>query len=79
MESAMKQDIIMREAKTFLDESGVDWRIENGKKHRKLFVNGRMVQVINRTGTSGNWRDAANFMARLRKVVRTLKQEGAEA
>lgn len=33
-----------------LDEAGVDWHLENGGKHVKLFIAGRMCAVLPMSG-----------------------------
>lgn len=56
-----------RRIQRVLDEAGLDWSIVSGKKHRKLYVGGRMIMVFSQ-GTAES-RD----IERVRSFIRRAK------
>lgn len=62
------------EIQQMLDASGLEWHTEFSRRHQKLFVAGRMIQVLPlypRTGQ--NPRGDANARANVRRYIRSLK------
>jgi hypothetical protein len=54
-----------------LEECGVDWRIENGKKHRKLIVGRRLAGVLPHGHHSEvDRRSVLNTVRQIRQVAR---------
>lgn len=65
--SQMRPTRVQRSIQRALDEAGLDWNIVSGKKHRKLYVGGRMIMVFSQ-GTAEN-RD----IERVRSFIRRAK------
>lgn len=56
-----------------LEDSGLPWRIENGRKHFKLIVAGQRVACWSRgTGEKSN-RQLKNRLAQVRRALQELK------
>lgn len=53
-----------------LEASGRRWRIENGGKHRKLFIEDRLVTVLPFKSSDSNRRGTANIIAAIRRAAR---------
>lgn len=56
-----------------LNRSGVPWRVEHGKRHDKLYVGGRMVQVLTR-GRAISWYADANALACVRRAIKKYEE-----
>lgn len=58
-----------------LEASGLKWELRDGRKHHKLVVAGRLVQVIprGRTAVQPKCRQHLNCMAALRRALRELE------
>ena len=61
---------LLRAIRHTLSETSLDWRIVDGAKHRKLFINGRMVMTIS-AGTRG--RDLGMLKSIIRKTQERMK------
>lgn len=54
-----------------LDETGLPWRVEPGRKHRKIFVGEKMIGVVPLKGTGNrNGGDNLNIVAAIRRAAR---------
>lgn len=62
----MKDSSLVRAIRRTLDETSLDWRIVDGTKHRKLFINGRMVMTI--SGGHARGRDLLAFKDIVRRA-----------
>lgn len=58
-----------------LDEIGLPWSIEQGKKHNKLLVNGRLAVILSRgkPAEDANFRLIRNDVANIRRLAREIK------
>lgn len=59
-----------------LDESGFAWSIEEGSRHRKLVVAGRVISILpksNQNMRNGSWRTHRNSMAHIKRELRKLE------
>jgi hypothetical protein len=58
-----------------LDETGLPWDIEVGKKHNKLRVDGRLAVILSRgkPAEDANFRLIRNDIANIRRLAREIK------
>lgn len=63
------------EVEALLASSGVPWELRSGRKHHKLFVAGRMVQVVphGATAIDPKCRAHRNCLASLRRLLREAR------
>lgn len=55
-----------------LEASGLEWHVEKGSKHRKVFVAGRVALVVPFTEKRSSWQQQRNAVAALRRTIREL-------
>jgi len=56
--------------KDLLDDSGVEWRVENGGRHMKLIVGGRIAAILPMGGRTGHSkRSHKNALAQVRRAI----------
>lgn len=65
---------VSEELREELNRSGVPWCVEHGRRHDKLYVGGRMVQVLTR-GRVVSWYADANALACVRRAVKNWQLE----
>lgn len=53
-----------------LEASGLEWRVEQGSRHRKVFVAGRMVLALPLSGGRDAGSQSKNAIAALRRAIR---------
>jgi len=53
-----------------LKNSGVDWRIEIGRKHRKIFVGKRLAGILPLTRNPDVGRHHKNTVAQVRRAIK---------
>lgn len=72
----MKDNPAIRKA---LVETGLPFTIENGTRHRKVRVCGRLAAVIpmRGTGSEADRRATMNTIAQIRRLARTMKEQTA--
>lgn len=58
-----------------LEASGLEWRVESGRRHRKVYVAGRMVLVVPHTAGRDAGSQSRNAEAALRRAIRTAQLE----
>lgn len=58
---------------TELEECGLPWHLEHGKKHHKLFINGRFCDILPQTITDPP-RMNLKIRAHVRRFVRAIKE-----
>lgn len=63
-----------RGLKEALDETGVPWTIERGKRHYHIRMDGRLVGVIGLSTSEIASRATKNIIAQARRVARTKEQ-----
>jgi hypothetical protein len=63
----------------FLDDCGVAWRIEQGKKHNKIFVGDRLVGVFHAGARDPNWRTAQNLRTTIKQNLRAIAEASQTA
>lgn len=68
----MKIDPILQRA---IDESGLPFRLEEGKRHVKLMLGGEMVTVFSRRPDERGGRAVKNLLGHIRRKVRQVKSE----
>jgi hypothetical protein len=61
---------ILDEIRPDLDALGLPWSVQNGSKHFKLYVCGRLVTVMSRSPRIAELREIENTRARIRRVMR---------
>jgi len=66
--SQIRPTRFQRRIQRALDEAGLEWNIVSGKKHRKLYVGGRMIMVFSQ-GTAES-RD----IERVRSFIRRAQE-----
>ena len=62
--------------KRLLDGSGFDWRIEEGARHRKVIVAGRVITILPKSNhelRNGTWRTHRNAMGHIKRALRDLE------
>lgn len=59
-----------------LDATGLPWEIEEGTKHRKVRICGRLVLIMSRAGAGedASQRIIRNNLANIRRAVREIKE-----
>lgn len=62
--------VLSKAVREALESSGVEWELVTGKKHHKLLIRGRMVQVLPRGSRSCAPRGDANCLAAVRRALR---------
>ena len=67
----MKLSTAIRET---LERSGLPWSLENGGRHIKIRVGGRLVGVYPKGKTPDNRRGEANVLAQIRRACRAGEQ-----
>jgi len=65
---------LSREVRDLLEASGLQWSLENGKRHPKLFVAGRLVLVLPRSGRTG-LTNGRNQIAAVRRAIKQLGEQ----
>jgi len=56
-----------------LDDTGLPWSVENGGRHAKLKLAGRLVGILPRTAPSeSDRRPTLNIVSQIRRMVRDL-------
>jgi hypothetical protein len=63
---------ILEEIRPDLEALGLAWTVENGAKHYKLRIEGRLVSVMSRGPRIAERREIANTRARIRRLAREL-------
>jgi hypothetical protein len=60
-----------------LEATGQPWHLQNGKRHVKLIVGGRLASVLShgRQAGFGRGRETPNTIAQIRRVARALSQQ----
>jgi hypothetical protein len=61
---------VYREIVDELKKHDIPWRIEEGTRHHKIYVRGRMIGTFCKGQGSKN-KDAKNIVSRIRKIVLT--------
>ena len=62
--------------KRLLDESGFAWTIEEGARHRKVIVAGRVITILPKSNghvRRTTWRTHRNAMGHIRRELRKLE------
>ncbi len=62
--------VLHPEIRAALDDCGVSWSVENGAKHAHLYVEGKLIAVIDRKGDARTTRMVRNAVAVIRRVAR---------
>ena len=58
-----------------LDETGLPWAIENGTRHQKIKLKGRLVGILpHGSGSSANPRTIKNSVAQIKRAAQELSQ-----
>jgi hypothetical protein len=57
-----------------LDNSGLPWRVEDGGKHYKIFINSRLCAIFPKGGQVSVGRSLQNSLAQLRRRIREQQQ-----
>ena len=58
-----------------LATSGVPYEIENGARHYKIKVGGRLCGILPRTGKPNTERSVLNVRAQVRRAIQEYKEE----
>lgn len=73
--SAPRRPRLRPELRALLEGSGLDWRLEHGKRHWKLFINERLAGIV---PMSGLYRDmyhpGKNQLAQVRRHIREFSR-----
>ncbi|MEY4402312.1 MAG: hypothetical protein RIR91_347 [Verrucomicrobiota bacterium] len=64
-----------QEIRTALDATGLPWAIENGGRHRKVRLAGRLVGVFSKGRAVAADRAMANVVAQIRRAAHQLRKE----
>lgn len=56
-----------------LGASGLEWRVDNGRRHGKLYVAGRFVAVLPRGTVNDNHHVGKNVLAAVRRTIVEIK------
>lgn len=66
----MPRDPLPREIRALLDQSGRAWSLEDGSRHYKLRVEGRMVLVLPRASSRSKcWHREKNALSAVRRAL----------
>ena len=65
-------DAVTKEIREALDATGLAWAIENGRKHSKLRLDGRLIAVMSRSNPSSRSRnrDSRNIVSQIRRAAK---------
>ena len=66
------------DVKEVLDASGLPWRIEEGSRHRKVFVADRLISILPKSNAAlrrGTGRTRQNSLAHIRQGIRKVMME----
>lgn len=69
----MKRNKQTRQVEAWLRETGLPWRIEDGGKHLRVILNGRMIQVIPTACSREAGRSLLNCRATIRRIAREAR------
>jgi hypothetical protein len=61
---------ITKRVEAILDETGLEWTIENGKKHKKIFLGGRFIGCLSQGSKVPGFRSVDNIISNIRRAVR---------
>jgi hypothetical protein len=64
----------LEELKPLLDQTGMEWRIEEGSRHHKVFLAGRMILVLPRTFSEG--RGSPDLAVQVRRAAARISAGG---
>lgn len=73
---ARPQNRIDPRLRRLLDDSGLPWDLELGKKHMKLTVQGRLAGVLPYTRQREGGRTADNLLSAVRRLISQIKPLG---
>lgn len=70
----MTNEKFLRELRPHLDATGLPWRVEQGKKHIKLLIDGRLATVISRsTHGPDSGRIVQNTLSTIQRAARAAR------
>ncbi len=56
-----------------LDATGLPWQIVDGKKHKRVLLDGRQVLVVSHGSKAwGNWRNTKNAVCNIRRAAQEM-------
>jgi hypothetical protein len=64
---------LVRMSENLLRETGLPWRLEQGKNHHKVFICERMVSIVPRGVFRDQGRAWANFKAEIKRAVKEMQ------
>lgn len=66
--------------KDALDATGLPWTVENGSKHKKVYLAGRLVAVLpnSRVNTTGTTRANSRTLRDIEKLANEIKTRRAD-
>lgn len=56
-----------------LEKTGLDWRVEEGGRHAKFFLQSRFVAIAPKGGATDKGRHLKNVVAQIRRAAKELK------
>lgn len=59
-----------------LEKTGLSWEIMQGSKHKKIYLQGRLVGILPRDGKKGAERTVCNTIAQIRRAAQSIFSEG---
>lgn len=61
-----------RDVEQMLEASGLQWEVQPGRRHDRLLIQGRMVQILCHGHRREHGRAWDNMRARIRRAIREL-------